>query len=346
MGGAYTDQERFSKGTHDILFNMTKNAFESMDISVRNIPYCHDKETFGDVDVVIPATDAMNYEYLTRSVSDKFKMIGHKSSFETHMDTNPYYHTLIVDGYQIDLNYIDHSMSDIFCDFFAYNGLNIILNKILSYSGIKLSLKEGLQINLTYFTSHFFNDDYYYYIPIEKIEMEHLIKMIGLDYQQYKKGFRNFDDIYSWYEQSPYYAPLILKKYNMNSRRRRELRNNEIIRHGYARYTDNDFSNNPTTYYTYDSLISFLDKYYPDDESHRVYMDKKIHDLIIDQETKKFHRETKNFMLDQIKNQYYPRMGRKEFNYKFVRPLYENNIISSTDSMHTIINEIIKRLYD
>ncbi|ASV44266.1 hypothetical protein PBI_SCTP2_251 [Salicola phage SCTP-2] len=351
MGGSFSDTtERFDQKTHDKLFEIVQNAFSQIGMDCRVIPYLESKETFGDVDTVVRIdNDECDIDSYTHQVYDVLKQQNHNIRIENDnvVTSAPHFRVLVIDGHQIDINYINKNKSEIYRMFFAYNGLNIILNKILSNNHMRFSLNGGLKINLN--TLYEINDpsnDFYHYIPIEKVEIEDLIRLAQLDYKKYERGFKDFEDIFDWFEQSPLYTAKIITKYNLNAKKRREIRNNRIIRVGYERYNDEDFEKEPETI-SFDRFVKFIDDNFPNEKgSHLQIMDEIVKKFTLERDVKRIHRDTKDFIIDRLRKQFRPNMTNKEFNYKYLSELYKYNYLNADDSIQTIIETVAKQFHD
>lgn len=167
------------------------------------------KETFGDLDVIIEQYDNEVSSTLLNNLKEKFDL-----------DKNDYYNNGSVlsfryplgdrniTGFQVDIIVEPTKTYEMARDYFAYNDLGNLLGRITKKLGFKLGHK-GL--------SYIVRDGNY---KIKEIFFSHYwdtaLGLLELDIGRYDEGFDSLEDIFEFVASSPYFNPDIFLLHNRN----------------------------------------------------------------------------------------------------------------------------------
>lgn len=178
--------------------DMIIELFAKHNIKVHTIKQITEKETFGDLDVVIDIESSRELvEQIIKSVSNELVKNTDVWSFG-------------VSGFQIDV--VFSNCPEYTATWMAYSDASNIVGRVNHRLGLKhghlglyLPLREDTKVIGNVSLSHNIDDAH---------------TLIGVDPQKWHDGFRNTTEIYEWISTSPFYNPDIFLLDNRNAKAR------------------------------------------------------------------------------------------------------------------------------
>lgn len=183
MGGnAIKNIKRYSKDDYLVLEKDVINKLKQKFSNVKNIPFYSEKESFGDMDLIIEKPKPTKKE-LDQFLIDLFntKEIYHNSdvvSFE-------------YSEFQIDLIFTSKENIETSLFYFSYNDLNNICGKVYKQFDLKFGHK-GLYFPLRGVYNTEISE-----ILISK-DCKKIYQFADFDYNRYLKGFKNLNEIFEF----------------------------------------------------------------------------------------------------------------------------------------------------
>lgn len=210
MGGnalAPYGARRFDRAEYLVLAKEVKELLKPIVIDryVIEILSYNSKESFGDLDLVIPK---LNPE-------QKRKVLGLFP--DGHVDNMPKDKTapitwvlsVLYKGLQVDL--IQPEIEDIHTSltYYAFNDLGNLMGVIYKQFGLRYG-HRGLRLNLTEGTNK------YAEILISK-DSQKIFDFVGLSYTRFKLGFNTLEEVFDFVVNSPYFSPDLYQFENVNA---------------------------------------------------------------------------------------------------------------------------------
>lgn len=173
---------------------------------VEPLKFFSDKQDFGDVDV---AFEVFSDSPIVDFPKDLEVLFGHKPHKNGNCISFP------VEGFQVDILLFSEIVFDIAQVYYAYESGNF-----MGRMADKMGLSYGhrglyLQVPLSYFGKGL-PDHEYKEILISR-DPEIIFHILGFDYERFKEGFRNFDDMSKWVAASRYFSPEVFAFESLNS---------------------------------------------------------------------------------------------------------------------------------
>ena len=189
---------RLNRGDYLEYEKMVIEMFVKHDIKVHTIKQIEEKESFGDLDVVIDIESRRELvEQIIMSVS-------------TELVKNTDVWSFGIDGFQIDV--VFSNCPDYTATWMAYSDAANICGRVFHKLGLKhghlelyLPLREDTKVIGNVSLSHNIDDAH---------------TLIGLDPAKWHDGFKNTTEIYEWVATSPFYNPDIFLLDNRNAKAR------------------------------------------------------------------------------------------------------------------------------
>jgi hypothetical protein len=166
---------------------------------VKFIPAYRQKESFGDIDVLIDRVCSIE-EIKEWFNSDEVIKNGNVISFAYHQEE-----TVV----QIDLIYQSRETIDFAYGYFAQNDLGNLIGRIFHKIGMKFG-HDGVFLPMRDGTNQFHE------ILLTR-EFAYALNVVGLDYNRWKKGFDTLEDIFTFVRTSPYFNSSIYTFDNLNA---------------------------------------------------------------------------------------------------------------------------------
>ena len=193
-------KDLYFKVSQDILAKLITAYPNSL---IKVIPAYTNKESFGDIDILISSDYDPNIKAF-----EAFEIVknGPLTSYGIMVDSQPV---------QVDLISVDRNNFDYKLNYLAFNDLNNLLGHI----------GKGIHLN-------YCEDGLYYYVLNGKSKFRKILitndfsktlSILGLDFEIFFKGFDNLEDIFQYAISSKYFnKDLFLLKKLKNSERKRE----------------------------------------------------------------------------------------------------------------------------
>lgn len=169
------------------------------------------KESFGDLDVIIEQYDNEVSSTLFNKLKEKFKL--EKGDYYLNGGTISFRYPLgkrRISSFQVDIIIEPYKTYEMARDYFAYNDLGNLLGRMTKKLGFKLGHK-GL--------SYIVRDGDY---KVKEIFFSHYwdtaLGLLDLDIDRYDEGFESLEDIFEFVASSPYFNPDIFLFHNRNHR--------------------------------------------------------------------------------------------------------------------------------
>ena len=209
MGGtAFVAQGYESKRMNKDQFNKIKeeiyNFLDLLNIDYYDIPYIREKETFGDLDVVVISENS--------NTLDKIIANRHKLDSYVYFNRNKDLMSMLYKGHQIDFISTKKEYSDSHAHYLSHNDLGNLLGRTIKQAGYKHG-HNGL------FYVYREGDSFKKEIPITT-DINVTLGVLGLNSTLFHNGFDNFEDMFEYVTTSPYFNPVRYELSNLNNRNR------------------------------------------------------------------------------------------------------------------------------
>lgn len=215
---------------HALCLNVVRKLREAFDDDKYHISVIKsyaDKETFGDMDVLIapvagqPVIGADVYEEAVRTMFGPHELVrnSHVTSFD-------------VLGLQVDLIVCKPDEYETCVNYFAYNDLGNLLGRLANAIGLKLG-HAGLSYVWRVGT-HVFDE------KVLTTDWALILEVLGLDAARYNAGFQTRTDIFDFVSSSKLFSPEIYLLKNRNNRDRARDRKRETYQQ-FLIYCENKF---------------------------------------------------------------------------------------------------------
>lgn len=249
MGGCAlknTETRRYQREEYDALeAKMLAKLRE--DFSQANTPrFFHNKESFGDMDILI-STDGFNRNM--------------REYIETEFQPNEIFHngncwSFDVEGLQIDLITTSGANYQAYLNYLSFNDLGNFIGRIAQ----KLGLKYG-QEGLWYL--HQFKGQKIAKIIVSQ-DLEKIYTFLGLQYNEWVKGFNELEDIFEFVATSPYFDADSFQLKNLN----RVNRERNFKRKSYMLFLDWIEKNASDRSYHFEAdtskYLEYIESYFPE----------------------------------------------------------------------------------
>lgn len=172
-------------------------SLKNLSINVLNIPFIRDKDSFGDLDLLIS-----NY--------DKHKLIN-------WLDLNKYlkvingnvlsiYHPIY--KFQIDFIFTNLNKMDYSRNYFSWGCAGNLVGRLIKTLGFKHG-HEGL---------YYVQRDGNYIITEHLLSLNYFetLSILKLDVEKFKQGFNSLEELFIWFTASPYFNLELFKLENLN----------------------------------------------------------------------------------------------------------------------------------
>jgi len=176
--------ERFDRKTYDMLLDTLVHEFKSHGFSYREIKFFKNKDSFGDIDIIVESTSMNEHliKYLTKHYCE---IVPHKNGNVVSL--------LFFDKYQVDIIFTEFDMMDIAQAYFSWNDLGNFLGRIAHSYGLKFG-HNGLFAII--------RGDDNSSNQLGKVTLSTNIKDIfnyfGWDHYRWQKGFDTIEDIFKF----------------------------------------------------------------------------------------------------------------------------------------------------
>ena len=226
-----------------------------------------DKESFGDMDIVIRKN---NYNILDIQTKIQEQNLNTSKNCDilSFLNTN---------NFQIDLIFVDRNVFNYACNYFSWQDLGNLLGRLIKQYGFK----------------HGWNGLYYVQRNGDHVVQEHLlstryldiINILGLDRYKFLCGFNSYEDMFDWLVKSPLFISSIFKYENLNHTNRVRDRKRKVYNLflDYIDKLDDSIKNKEFIKLTEEEKRSFVFSKFPKLKTEVEKIDEEI----------KFHNEVK-----------------------------------------------------
>lgn len=218
MGGLALKEfgvQRKNKKEHDEIIKKVCNTLREIDkeIEPMEILAYREKESFGDADILCSS------EFLTFDKIEKVMKRLHSKGYVSNVGKNPKekrcdVYSIEVDGFQVDLISLPKEYKQIAWSYFNYNDVGNLMGCVASAMGFKFGF-FGLELPL--YDSE--TGQQYEKISVST-KVESIIKFLGFDFEVYKKGFNNLNEIFKYISCGKYMSPDLFALENRNAKAR------------------------------------------------------------------------------------------------------------------------------
>jgi len=269
MGGNLLNTNvRIDKNTYKRIEKKVIKKLKKAGINYKLIPYYKEKESFGDLDILIEEDVNQKLINLLFKKNIFIKTNGSVISICIPIDKNN-------NTFQIDFIKAATSNFKIAAFYFSYNDLNNLVGKIAKQFNLKFGF-DGLFYQYK-------KEDRKYNIFITK-NPSRIYEILGFDYNKYLFGFSNLNDIYEYIINSKYFRKKIFLFENLNHKSKiREKKRNTY--NGFLDYIKNIDEN-------YDQIF---DRYY-ENILNTQEIEKIKKEILILNKTEKITRELKKYI--------------------------------------------------
>lgn len=235
-------------------------------IKICSVPYLNDKETFGDLDILI--SDSFGINNMIPKILNLFKPIEHIKNGNVF--------TFNVNDFQIDLIFVNDINFDMSICYFQNNDAGMLIGKICHSLGLKYG-PTGLRLLVLNENDRL--------CDIQLTNDPRLIfSILGLDFDTFNRGFDNYTQLFDFLSTSKYFYYDIFDSSLINSasRRRDNKRNSLHLFFEYLTLNQERLSHSERKR-TQDENIDFIDKLFPNkfvyrtiDEANKKLANKKL----------------------------------------------------------------------
>jgi hypothetical protein len=173
-----------------------KNLFPDCRFEI--IKAYHEKESFGDMDIIIDSTN-LPVDWVEQVVQEFEPAETYKNSNVLSFEHREF---------QIDLIVTPACKYQTSLDYFAYNDLGNLLGRVAYRMGLKLG-HDGLSYNWR-------DGTHLYKSAVLLTDWKDILPVLGYDYEIYAQGFDTLEDIFKFVVTSPYFCKDIFMLHNRN----------------------------------------------------------------------------------------------------------------------------------
>lgn len=258
MGGhalKKTKTRRYFREEYQILATQIKKEllglFNKTEDEILEIPYFQEKESFGDLDLLISIDSGSEILKLCTLLRDQYKL--------TELVRNGNVVSFPYQEFQIDLICIEKELMEMSRCYFSSNDIGMLIGRMAHSLGIKYGW-QGL----------------YYFLYNDKktkrlrkillsIEPSRIFQVLDLDYERYQKGFKNYEEMFIFLSKSKYFGTKIFDNslVQSESRRRDAKRPSLDI---FLKWLENNKENfpNPGQILNNSETIEFINEQFPE----------------------------------------------------------------------------------
>lgn len=189
MGGnIFQDNIRLSKEHFEDYSKNVLSKIQKQFPSAKVIPYYEDKESFGDLDILISGQKGNNiFDFLQNEFNislDKISNNGSNISFQYNL-------------FQVDLIFVPEEDFNTSYNYFSYNDCSNLIGRISHKLGFKYGHK-GLSFIIR-------EGNYQFDEIIVSKDTKKILEFLDFDYNVFSNGFKTKDDIFKYVASSKYF---------------------------------------------------------------------------------------------------------------------------------------------
>lgn len=203
--------QRLNKIDFDNSSRKVNDWFNKNNIRNNIVPAYAEKETFGDLDLVVE-TESMEMFFENHNIDpDKFKELL-KVEFHSreYLFRFPVYsfeyreNNKSEKGFQVDLIHLPEKFYQFGLSYLSYNDIGNLLGVIYRNMGLKFG-HYGLNYEIKTKETHKIGE------ILVSDDFDHTLGFIGLNAERYHQGFKNYEEIFQYVVSSPYFNKNLYK---------------------------------------------------------------------------------------------------------------------------------------
>ena len=201
MGGnAVKNVRRYSKDEYFDIVSELSSLLESKGVKFNVIEAYKNKDSFGDMDILISKGNGQVRDLLLPQLLDELK--------PTDITYNSNVVSIAYKEFQIDLIFIKDKWFDFAKNYFKFNDLGNLVGRVTHKFGFKFGF-DGV--------SYVFRDgDYVIDEILLSNDFHEMLELFGFDSKKYQQGFDDLEDIFKFVIDSKYFNPSIYLLDNRN----------------------------------------------------------------------------------------------------------------------------------
>lgn len=247
------DLEEYKEASSFIIYELNKILQSSV---ISDIPYLRDKETFGDLDVLVTFNNPTDIQPIMKTIINHFQP-------EQHLKNGKVL-TFNYKDLQVDIVFTPLECFPLSLTYYSWNDAGMLIGRICHSLGLKYG-PEYLRLLVLNENDRL--------CDIQLTNDPRLIfSILGLDFDTFRNGFDNYTQLFDFLSESKYFYYDIFDSSLINSasRRRDNKRNSLHLFFEYLTLNHERLKRSPRKN-TQDENIEFINKMFPD---------KYIYDLI------------------------------------------------------------------
>lgn len=182
-------------------------VLHSLEITAMSIPYVKEKESFGDIDIVVVKEKDRNVKELICKNIDKFGLTE-----EFIFRNKDVISILFKEKYQIDFIFTNSDERHYHQAYLAYNDLGNLIGRMIKESGFQHG-HNGL------FYVYREGNHYKELIPLTR-DYSRALEILGLDVDKFYSGFETFQEMFDYVTTCKYFKRSRFDLENLNNRNR------------------------------------------------------------------------------------------------------------------------------
>lgn len=198
MGGNLLKGRRISREEYDLL---SKEIIKLLSDFQLYLPHSvFEKDSFGDIDILLKDSNR------TFACQRKLVSLG----YEIESTGNTF--SFLYKGVQIDILPCDKDTFDYFFNYYSWNDLGGLIGTLTK----RLKLSSGF---LGLYYKHYEQNNYIGSILVS-LNYEDTLKLLKLDCDKYNQGFNNYEEMFEWLYESPYFDSKAFDLSSLNNKNR------------------------------------------------------------------------------------------------------------------------------
>jgi len=245
---------RYEKDEFDQLAsNLIPKVKEVFNTSVEIIKSYHEKDTFGDMDLLVLVDNNFNEKIKNTTV----KQVILDNFDATEVFCNGGVYSFDYQELQVDLILTPVSNWNSSQVFFAYNDLGNLMGKIY----YRFNLKYGFDgVKYVYREN---NENVLGTITITK-DMRKAFEFIGLSYDKFLQGFSNLEEIFNYVISSPYFDRESFRLENLNSINKKRNNKRKVYQQFLEWLTENNITKSFPKQEDKNFYFNLIEKHFPE----------------------------------------------------------------------------------
>lgn len=218
------ESQRMSKQEFHEYEKEILDILASLDIEGKAIPYVREKESFGDIDIIVVKEDDRNVKEIICENISKFGLTDEFIFRNKDVISILYKHK-----YQVDFIFTPNKVKDYHQWYLSYNDLGNLLGRIIKESGFQHG-HNGL--------FYVYREGNHYKELIElTTDYSKALEILGLDVEKFYSGFDTFKEMFDFVSSCKYFKKSRFALENLNNRNRVRDRKRKVYNE-FLKYID------------------------------------------------------------------------------------------------------------